>query len=135
MLIGLIIAPYVLLALAARFGRLPTVTIGSFVFLILSGTDASLSYVDVAFHLWSEPDAEAALAFISIPTVQIFFSLIGIGLLVGIGEWLARRREKGADESAPSSDRWRFRLQEERLDVAIEEVAGPKTPKPLRHTL
>ena len=105
MLIGLIIAPYVLLALAARFGRVPTVTIGSLVLLILMGTDASLSYVDVAFHLWSEPDAEAAMAFIFIPTVQIFISLISIGLLVGIGEWLARRREKGADESAPSSDR------------------------------
>jgi len=105
MLIGWITAPYVLLALAARFGRLPTVTIGSFVLLILMGTDASLSYVDVAFHLWSEPDAEAAMAFIFIPTVQIFISLISIGLLVGIGEWLARRREKGAGESMPSSDR------------------------------
>jgi prenyltransferase beta subunit len=69
------------------------------------GTDASLSYVDVAFHLWSEPDAEAAMAFIFIPTVQIFISLISIGLLVGIGEWLARRRDKGAGESVPSSDR------------------------------
>ena len=105
MLIGWITAPYVLLALAARFGRLPTVTIGSFVLLILMGTDASLSYVDIGFHLWSEPDAEAAMAFIFIPTVQIFISLISIGLLVGIGEWLARRREKGAGESAPSFDR------------------------------
>jgi hypothetical protein len=36
--------------------------------------------------------------------MQIFFSLIGIGLLVGIGERLARRRQKGAGESAPSSE-------------------------------
>jgi hypothetical protein len=37
--------------------------------------------------------------------MQGFVSVVSVGLLFALGGWLERRKAKGADCSAPSSDR------------------------------
>jgi len=105
---ALCVSPYVLLALAARFARYPCVKIGSFVILFITGTFCTLGYADFTFHIWtkgSELDAQSALIFVALPMMQVFVSVVSVGLLFALGAWLDRRKEKGADHSAPSSDR------------------------------
>ena len=107
-ILGFTAVPYVLLALAARFARYPCVKIGSFVILFLTGTYCTLGYADFTFHIWtkgSELDAQSALIFVALPMVQVFVSVISVGLLFALGAWLESRKAKGADCSAPSSDR------------------------------
>ena len=107
-ILGFIAVPYVLLALAARFARYPCVKIGAFVVLFITGTYCTLGYADFTFHIWtkrSELDAQSALIFVALPMMQVFVSAISVGLLFALGAWLERRKAKGADCSAPSSDR------------------------------
>ena len=107
-ILGFTAVPYVLLALAARFARYPCVKIGSFAVLFLTGTYCTLGYADFTFHIWtkvSELDAQSALIFVALPMMQGFVSVVSVGLLFALGAWLERRKEKGVDCSAPSSDR------------------------------
>lgn len=94
-ILGFTAVPYVLLALAARFARHPCVKIGSFVLLFLSGTYCTLGYADFTFHIWtkrSELDAQSALIFVALPIMQLFVSLVSVGLLFALGAWLDRRK-------------------------------------------
>ena len=107
-ILGFTAVPYVLLALAARYARYPCVKIGSFVILFLTGTYCTLGYADFTFHIWtkaSELDAQSALIFVALPMMQGFVSVVSVGLLFALGAWLDSRKAKGADRSAPSSDR------------------------------
>jgi hypothetical protein len=49
-----VVAPYALLALTARFGQFPAVTIGSLVLMIITGLFGSFVYIDSYFHIWSD---------------------------------------------------------------------------------
>ena len=103
-ILGFTAVPYALLALAARFARYPCVKIGSFVVLILTGTFCTLGYADFTFQIWtkrSELDAQSALIFVALPIMQGFVSVLSVGLLFALGAWLERRKQKGADRSAP----------------------------------
>ena len=106
-LLGFIAVPYVLLALAARFARYTCVKIGSFVVLLITGTFCTAGFADYAFSIWTKRsyDAQEALIFVALPMMQGFVSVISVGLLFALGAWLERRKAKGADCSAPSSDR------------------------------
>jgi len=104
---GLCVSPYVLLVLAAWFGRYPCVKAGSFVVLMLTGTYCTLGYADYSFSIWTKKqdlDAQSALIFVALPLFQIFVSVLSIGFLFALGAWLERRKTKGADRSAPSSE-------------------------------
>ena len=100
-------SPYVMLILAAWFARYPCVKIGSFVVLMLTGTYCTLGYADYSFAIWTKPsmDAQSALIFVALPIFQTFVSVLSVGFLFALGAWLERRKQKGADYSAPSSDR------------------------------
>ncbi len=100
-----LVAPYLMFFCAARFGRLSVLTKGALVLLILCGAYGSLAYADVNFHFWSKSDAQEALVFLVVPFSQFFYGVPLLGILAAIGAWLERRKEKGADRSAPSSDR------------------------------
>ena len=100
-----LIAPYLMFFCAARFGRLPVLTKGALVLLILCGAYGTLAYADVNFHFWSKSDAQEALVFLVVPFSQFFYGVPLLGILAAIGAWLERRKQKGADCSAPSSDR------------------------------
>ncbi len=104
---GFCVFPYILPVLAAWFGRYPCVKIGSFVVLMLTGTYCTLGYADYSFAIWSKRslDAQSALIYVALPLFQIFVSVLSIGFLFALGAWLERRKTKGADRSAPSSDR------------------------------
>ncbi len=104
---GLCVTPYVLLVLTAWFARYPCVKTGSFVVLMLTGTYCTLGYADYSFSIWTKKqdlDAQSALIFVALPLFQIFVSVLSIGFLFALGAWLERRKEKGADRSAPSSE-------------------------------
>lgn len=96
-------SPYVLLALAARLAPYPCVKIGSFVVLLITGTYCTLGFADFTFSIWTKPsyDAQAALIFVALPILQIIVSGVSVGLLFALGAWLERRKEKGADRTAP----------------------------------
>ena len=99
-----IISPYAALLAAARFGKFRTVTWGAPAVLVIIGFYGNLAYADVNFHFASESDAQEALIFLVMPFVQNVVAVGSMGLLLAIGYWLSRRKEKGADCSAPSSD-------------------------------
>jgi len=104
---GFCVFPYLLPVLAAWFGRYPCVKTGSFVVLMLTGTYCTLGYADYSFSIWTKKqdlDAQSALIFVALPLFQIFVSVLSIGFLFALGAWLERRKTKGADGSAPSSE-------------------------------
>ena len=88
-----VVAPYALLALTARFGKFPAVTIGSLVILIITGLFGSFCYIDSHFHLWSRADQQDPLLFAALPIFQGFVGLLSLGLVAGIGAWLAKRKK------------------------------------------
>lgn len=88
-----VVAPYALLALTARFGKFPAVTIGSLVILIITGLFGSFCYIDSHFHLWSRADQQDPLLFAALPILQGFVGLLSLGLVAGIGAWLAKRKK------------------------------------------
>ena len=96
-----IVAPFVLFALTASFGRLVVLTWGSLILLILAGAYGSLAYADVSFHIWSKSDAQEGLVFLVVPFAQLLFGIPTLGLLAALGAWLQHRKRKGADRSAP----------------------------------
>ncbi|MFN5057665.1 MAG: hypothetical protein ACK47U_10705 [Verrucomicrobiota bacterium] len=89
-----VVAPYALLALTARFGQFPAVTIGSLVLMIITGLFGSFVYIDSYFHIWS--DQQDPLLFAALPIFQGFVGLLSLGLLAGIGAWLAKRKNDQA---------------------------------------
>jgi hypothetical protein len=95
-LLAWVVAPYALLALTARFGQFPAVTIGSLVLLIISGLFGSFVYIDSYFHIWSRADQQDPLLFAALPIFQGFVGLLSLGLLAGIGAWLAKRKKDQA---------------------------------------
>jgi hypothetical protein len=98
-------SPYVVLALAAHYGRYPCVKIGSFIVLMLTGVFCTYIYADYFFAPATHRGHVGELyVFLLYPIDQLFVSAISVGLLFGLGDWLARRKEKGADRSAPRSD-------------------------------
>lgn len=88
-----VVAPYALLALTARFGVFPAVTIGSLVLLIITGLFGSFVYIDSYFHIWSRADQQDPLLFARWPILQGFVGLLSLGALAGIGTWLAKRKK------------------------------------------
>ncbi len=99
-IIALCISPYVVLALAAHYGRYPCVKIGSFIVLILSGVFCTYIYADYFFAPATHRCHVGELyVFLLYPIDQLFVSAISVGLLFGLGDWLARRKEKDTDAS------------------------------------
>ena len=99
-----ILSPYVVLLAAARFGKFRTVTWGAPAILVIVGFYGNLAYADVNFHFASESDAQEALVFLVMPFIQNVVAVGSMGVLLAIGAWLGRKKEKGADRSAPSSE-------------------------------
>jgi uncharacterized protein YacL len=96
-----LLSPYAILAAAARFGKFRTVTWGAPAVLVIVGFYGNLAYADVNFHFASKSDAQDALVFLVLPFVQNVVAVGSMGVLLAIGYWLARRKEKGTDCSAP----------------------------------
>ena len=93
-------SPYVVLALAAHYGRYPCVKIGSLIVLMLSGVFCTYIYADYFFAPATHRGHVGELyVFLLYPIDQLFVSAISVGLLFGLGDWLARRKEKDADAS------------------------------------
>lgn len=88
-----VVAPYALLALMARFGKFPAVTIGSLVLLIITGLFGSFCYIDSHFHIWSRADQQDPLLFAALPIFQGLVGLLSLGVLGGFGAWLAKRKK------------------------------------------
>jgi hypothetical protein len=97
------LSPYAALLAAARFGKFRTVTWGAPAVMVIVGFYGNLAYADVNFHFASESDAQEALIFLVMPFVQNVVAVGSMGVLLAIGLWLNRRKQKGADRSAPSS--------------------------------
>ena len=95
------LSPYALLVAAARIGKFRTVTWGAPAVLVVIGFYGNLAYADVNFHFWSKSDAQEALVFLFMPFLQDVVAVGSMGILAAIGYWLAKRKEKGADSSAP----------------------------------
>lgn len=95
------LSPYAALLAAARFGKFRTVTWGAPAVLVIVGFYGNLAYADVNFHFASESDAQEALIFLVMPFVQNLVAVGSMGVLLAIGLWLDRRKQKGADCSAP----------------------------------
>ena len=95
-ILGFIAVPYLLLALAAHFARYPCVKIGSFVVLFFTGTYCTLGYADFTFQIWTKRsmDAQSALIFVALPIMQLFVSVVSVGLLFALGAWLERRKRQ-----------------------------------------
>ncbi len=99
-IIALCSSPYVVLALAAHYGRYPCVKIGSFIVLILSGVFCTYIYADYFFAPATHRGHVGELyVFLLYPIDQRFVSAMSVGLLFGLGDWLARRKEKDTDAS------------------------------------
>ena len=96
-----LLSPYAILVAAARFGKFRTVTWGAPAVLVIIGFYGNLAYADVNFHFASKSDAQDALVFLVLPFVQNVVAVVSMGVLLATGYWLARRKEKGADRSAP----------------------------------
>lgn len=96
-----LISPYALLTLAARFGRSSVAIKGSLVLMILAGLWGSLMYAELTFHFTTKPDAQDAIAMIFIPALQHMVIVPATALLFALGVLLARRKQEGADRSAP----------------------------------
>jgi hypothetical protein len=94
--IALCSSPYVVLALAAHFGRYPSVKVGSFVVLMATGIFCSVlqSYEDPCPKHCCGFDG---VLFIYLPLFQLFASVVSVGFLFALGAWLAHRKQKGAD--------------------------------------
>ena len=93
-------SPYVVLALAAHYGRYPCVKIGSFIVLMLTGVFCTYIYADYFFAPATHRGHVGELyVFLLYPIDQLFVSAISVGLLFGLGDWLARRKEKDTDAS------------------------------------
>lgn len=82
-----------LFILAWVVGKFPAVTIGSLVILIITGLFGSFCYIDSHFHLWSRADQQDPLLFAALPILQGFVGLLSLGLVAGIGAWLAKRKK------------------------------------------
>ena len=96
-----IVSPYAILVAAARFGKFRTITWGAPAVLTVVGCYGNLAYADVNFHFWSKSDAQEALVFLFMPFLQNVVAVGSMVVLLAIGFWLDRRKEKGADCSAP----------------------------------
>lgn len=96
-----ILSPYAALLAAARFGKFRTVTWGAPAVLVIVGFYGNLAYADVNFHFASESDAQEALIFLVMPFVQNVVAVGSLGVLLAIGFWLGRKKDQGADRSAP----------------------------------
>jgi hypothetical protein len=97
-----VIAPYALLALTARYGKFPAVTIGSLVLLVIAGLFGAFCCIDVRFHLFSRADQQDPLLFAALPIFQAFVIVLSLGLLAGVGAWLERRKEQQGGGSSAS---------------------------------
>lgn len=95
------ISPYVVLAVAARYGKFRTVTWGAPAVLVVVGFYGNLAYADVNFHFATPSDAQEALVFLFMPFGQNVIAIGSMALLLAIGAWLGRKQSKGADRSAP----------------------------------
>ncbi len=96
-----LLSPYAILGAAARFGKFRTVTWGAPSMLIIIGFYGNLAYADVSFHCWSRSDAQQARSCLAMPCGQNVVAVGSMGVLLAIGYWLEKRKEKGADRSAP----------------------------------
>ena len=86
------LSPYLALVAAARFGKFRTVTWGAPAVLVFVGFYGNLAYADVNFHFWTKSDAQEALVFLFMPFGQNIVAVAAMGLLLGIGAWLDRRK-------------------------------------------
>ncbi len=87
-----LLSPYVLLALAARFGRFPVVIKGALVLVILTGVGGTAMYVELKFHFITKSDAQDAIAMLFIPFWQNLVVIPTLALLFATGAVLARRK-------------------------------------------
>jgi cation transport ATPase len=88
-------SPYVVLALAAHYGRYPCVKVGSFIVLMLSGIFCTYIYADYFFAPATQRGHVGELyVFLLYPIDQLFVSAMSVGLLFAIGAWLERRKEQ-----------------------------------------
>ena len=90
-----VLSPYPIPVIAARFGRLRTVTWGAPAVMVIIGLLGNLAYADVNFHFTSKQDLEwEALVFLFMPFFQYWVAVYSLGLLLAIGFWLERREGK-----------------------------------------
>jgi hypothetical protein len=87
-----LLTPYILLALAARYGRFPVAIKGALVLTILGGLWGTLMYAELTFHFTTKPDAQDAIAMLFIPALQHMAVVPALALLFAIGAILARRK-------------------------------------------
>ncbi len=97
--------PYALLVAAARFGKFWTVTWGAPAVLFVVGLYGNLAYANEIFRFWGDADSVFTLIFLFMPFAQNIIATGLMAILLGVGVWIERRKQKGADCSAPSSDR------------------------------
>jgi hypothetical protein len=84
------LSPFILIALAVRFGRFSA--IGAFIATLLAGLFGTWLYAELTFHFTTKSDAQDAIAMLFVAAYQhaIIFLTLGLSFLVG---WLQARRK------------------------------------------
>jgi hypothetical protein len=98
-----LVSPFVLITLAVRSDRFSA--IDALIATILAGLFGAWFYTELTFHFYTKSDAQDAIAMLFVAAYQHAISFLTLGLSFLIGWFKSRRKEKGADASAPSSDR------------------------------
>ena len=84
------VSPFILVALAVRFGRFSA--IGALIATLLAGLFGAWLYAELTFHFTTKSDAQDAIAMLFIAAYQhaIIMLTLGLSLIVG---WLQTRQK------------------------------------------
>ena len=94
-----LVSPSVLVALAVRSQRFSS--IGALIATTLAGLFGAWFYTELTFHFTTKSDAQDAIAMLFVAAYQHAIIVLTLGLSFIVGWLQARRKQKGADRSAP----------------------------------
>ncbi len=84
------LSPFILIALAVRFGRFSA--IGAFIATLLAGLFGTWLYAELTFHFTTKSDAQDAIAMLFVAAYQHAIIVLTLGLFFFFG-WLQTRRK------------------------------------------